>query len=238
VADRLRRLSPAARHTAEAVAVLGSPAPPDLLADLMPDPTPALDELLGAALLEPAGDSVGYRHELARLAVLDAMAVPDRRELHARTLGLLRADPGHATDNALLAHHAAGADDAQAVLTYAPTAAGEAAAVGAYREAADQLARAVNCGAALPAEQRAMLLEQFAQLSGLASRLGEAADAFAAAVDLRSRAGDRLREGDDLRWLSFVQWPLGRRTEALNAGRRAVTLLEKLPPPASWPPGT
>jgi DNA-binding CsgD family transcriptional regulator len=230
VGGRLARLSAAARRTAEAVAVIGSPAPLDLVKGLIEDPTAGLDELLGAGLLQAAGSGVGYRHELARLAVLDAVPAPVRAELHARVLGLLRDDPMRARDHALLAHHADGAADAAAVLEYAPTAAGEAAAVGAFREAADQLARAVGVGSSLPLERRAALVEQFAQFSGLASRLSEAADAFASAVELRGRLGDRLREGDDLRWLSFVLWPLGRCAESLETGRRAVAVLETLPP--------
>jgi hypothetical protein len=47
---------------------------------------------------------------------------------------------------------------------------------------------------------------------------------------LRRALGDRLREGDNLRWLSFMLWPAGRATECKQAGQEAVRVLETLPP--------
>lgn len=230
VAGRLARVSSAARYTSEALAVIGAPAPMHLLDRLVEEPRAALVELLGAGLVLSTESGVAYRHELAREAVLATVAKPERTRLHARILDLLRNDPERREDQARLAHHAAGAENATAVLQYAPAAAGQAGAVGAFREAAEHLGRALHLGSALPPDRHASLLEQFAQFSGLASRLDDAADAFAAAAELRRQLGDLLREGDDLRWLSFVLWPLGQRAESLDNGRRAVAALETLPP--------
>jgi DNA-binding CsgD family transcriptional regulator len=230
VVSRLDRLSPSGRRTAEAVAVFGDPAPPELLAGLGADLPLALDDVLAVGLLEAVGVGVGYRHELARLAVLESVPEDERTRLHARILRLLRGRPEYANEHALLAHHAAGAGDVPAILEHTRAAAGQAAAVGAYREAADQLDRAVAHADTLPLGHRAELREQVAQLSGLAGRLDVAAEGFAVAAGLRRELGDRLREGDDLRWLSFVLWPLGRPAESIEAGRRAVATLEALEP--------
>jgi DNA-binding CsgD family transcriptional regulator len=47
---------------------------------------------------------------------------------------------------------------------------------------------------------------------------------------VRHELGDRLAEGDNLRWLSQMLWPLGRSTEAREAGRASLRLLEDCGP--------
>ena len=109
-----------------------------------------LEELGGADLSELEGSSasgmldagrthVAFRHELARLAIEDAIT-PDRRlALHRQALAAL-AQQG--SDFASLAHHAESAGDRDAVLRWAPRAAEQAASSGAHREAEAQYARA------------------------------------------------------------------------------------------------
>ncbi|MDF2741248.1 MAG: family ATPase, partial [Actinomycetia bacterium] len=59
-------------------------------------------------------------------------------------------------------------------------------------------------------------------------------DAAIAAIEealaCRRELGQRLQEGDSLRWLSQILWCPGRTTEAERAAREAVTLLETLAP--------
>jgi DNA-binding CsgD family transcriptional regulator len=47
---------------------------------------------------------------------------------------------------------------------------------------------------------------------------------------LRHALGDRLGEGEDWRWLSWMLWPFGRTSEATKAGRASLRLLEDLGP--------
>ena len=93
---------------------------------------------------------MAFRHELARLAVEEAVA-PDRAlALHRATLEALRASPEGTADLARLAHHAEAAGDTEAVLEFAPAAAARASALGAHREAAAQYARALRFAGGLP----------------------------------------------------------------------------------------
>jgi hypothetical protein len=64
-------------------------------------------------------------------------------------------------------------------------------------------------------------------LSGLAE---SALASWHKAVALRHILGDRLEEGDDLRWLSHLLWPLGRTTDAIHAGLASLRLLEDIGP--------
>jgi len=57
-----------------------------------------------------------------------------------------------------------------------------------------------------------------------------AVEAIQEALECRRRLGQRLEEGDSLRWRSHVLWCPGRTAEAEQAAREAVTLLEALPP--------
>ncbi len=117
----------------------------------------ALDACIAAGMLQAGGDAVAFRHEIARVAIEEAMA-PDRRlALNRRALPALAA---RTYDLARLAHHAEAAGDGAAVLRYAPAAGDRAAALGAHREAAEQFARALRFGDRLPGEKRADLLER------------------------------------------------------------------------------
>jgi hypothetical protein len=78
--------------------------------------------------------ALAFRHELARRAFEDSLSQSHRQLLHAKVFAALSARPHISA--ARLAHHAAGANNAAAVLQFAPMAAMQAALVGSHREAA------------------------------------------------------------------------------------------------------
>jgi DNA-binding CsgD family transcriptional regulator len=230
VIGRLARLAPAVRAVAEAVAVVGSPAPLRLVTAVMDATDQMLEEALDGAVLHVEGQSVAFRHELARMAVLDAVPGYRRARLHARVLAALRSGEVASDDLARLAYHAEEAADRDAVLEYAPRAAAHASALGAHREAAAQYRRALRHAATLPAGERAALLEGHAFSCYLMALAREALDSWDLARQLRHSLRDRVAEGDDLRWTSYMLWLLGRNGEARDAGLRAVRLLEAQAP--------
>ena len=143
---RAARLSPPAKRLLEAVAVVPQQAELWLLEALAGDATDALEECLASGMLTSEQAGVAFRHELARLAVEESIALSRRVDLHRKALAALSDPPGGAPDLARLAHHAEAAGDSAAVLRFAPVAAARAATLGAHREAAAQLARAVRFG--------------------------------------------------------------------------------------------
>jgi tetratricopeptide (TPR) repeat protein len=179
-------------------------------------------------VVEPAG--VAFRHELARLAVEESVPPHRKAGLHRRALAALADPPAGAPDPARLAHHAEAAGDADAVLRLAPAAAARAATLGAYREAAAQYGRALRFGDRLPLARRAELLERRSSACYLTDQNDAAIEAIEEALACRRRLGQRLEEGDSLRWLSQILWCPGRTMESDRAARAAVTLLEALPP--------
>jgi DNA-binding CsgD family transcriptional regulator/tetratricopeptide (TPR) repeat protein len=185
-----------------------------------------LDECLESGMLTYHGKDVGFRHELARLAIEDSIAPYRRVELHRAALEALcelGADP------ARLAHHADAAGDAAAVAEFAPLAAAQAAATGAHREAATQYERALGVGAALAPQARTRLLELGAHEFHLIDRYATAIQLLQEAIELHDRAGDRLREGAALRQLSWVARCGSFRALSEDAGRRSIELLEQFP---------
>ena len=230
VLARAARRTSGARMLLEAAAVVPQHAEVWLLEALAGDAVANLDECLASGMLtsEPAG--VMFRHELARLAVEQSLA-PDRRlELHRKALAALVDPPHGGVDVARLAHHADAAQDVDAVLEYAPAAARRAAALGAYREAADQYARALRFGDRLPPADRAELLERRADACYVTDQYDEGIAALEEALECRRSLREILKEGDDLRRLSEFLWCPGRTAESSSYAREAVELLEDLPP--------
>lgn len=227
VLARAARIDPAARRLLEAVAVVPACAELSLLEAAVPGELVHLEESLASGMLHVDGDAVAFRHELARLALEESIDPARRRRLHCSIVDALAAG---SRDAARLAHHAEGAGDADAVLAHAPAAAERAAALGAHREAAAQYARALRFADALAPEEVARLLERRAYECYLTEQIGEALVAREQALEAYRSAGDRIREGDQLRWISRLLWFLGRNPEAEEAARTALDLLRELPP--------
>ena len=230
VLARAARLSPPARQVLDAAAVVAPRVETWLLAETAGASPGYLDECVAAGMLQGQAGGVGFRHELARLAVERTLAPGRRAELHGRALAALLARPGAAPDPARLAHHADGAGDGPAVLAHAPVAARRAAALGAHREAAAQYARALRLADGLAPAARAELLEGHSYECYLTDQFDQATASREQALGGWHAVGDRRKQGDTLRWLSRLAWFEGRNADAERAGREAVELLEGLAP--------
>ena len=228
VMARVARLTPSAQTLLECVAIAPTRVEAVVLRVVAGEAYVSLEECLATGILQADGDTVAFRHELARLAVEEAIPGPRRRELHRSILAALIATP--APDPARLAHHAEAAGDAPSVLRFAPDAARRASALGAHREAVAQYARVLRFAEHLPPEDRADLLAHHGYECFLTDNFERAGAEFVKALDLRRRMGDPLREGDALRQLSRAYWCTGRIREASEAGRQAVALLQRYPP--------
>jgi DNA-binding CsgD family transcriptional regulator len=230
VRGRLGRLSAPARETAHAAAVCGPRASPALVQALCPAAVKGLDECLSAGMLIDDGGVVGFRHELARRATLEQIPDRKRRLLHAGALAVLAEPPVDPDRLAALAFHADQAGDRDAVLGYGSAAAERAAALGANREAANLYASVLHHADTAPSEQKVVWLEKHAFASYLSGFADAAAASWREAITLRHQMGNRLEEGDDRRWLSLILWSLGQLTEASEAARASLELLEELGP--------
>jgi DNA-binding CsgD family transcriptional regulator/tetratricopeptide (TPR) repeat protein len=230
VLARAARLTPAGRSLLAAVAVLPPQAELWLLEAVAGDANGRLDECLSSGMLVPDARGVRFRHELARRTVEESLSPHRRAALHRKALAALAEPPMGELDLARLAHHAEAADDAAAVLAFAPGAAERAALLGAHREAAALYARALRFSDRLPPEERAELLDRRAQECWLTDQNAEAIEAATEALECYRSLRDRRRAGNALRVLSETLWCPGRVAECRRAAEEAVSVLEELPP--------
>ena len=227
VLARVSRLSRAGRDVVAAAAVLGLRAEAALLVEVSGQPLTAVDECLHRGVLVADGDAVGFRHELARLAVERSLPRALRAGLHARALAELTA--AGSRDDRRLAHHAAGCGDRAAVLRHAPLAATRAARLGAHREAAEEFQLALRYHDP-PDRQRATLLEQLSYECYLTDQLERARAGRLAALEIREQEKDALSIGTSQRWLSRLSWFLGQNEDSERYAAAAVATLESLAP--------
>lgn len=187
----------------------------------------ALAHAIRHRLLIATDGRLSFRHELARLAVYNRMVAPQRAAVHARFLAALTARNDKAALD-MIVHHAEGAGDKAALLRHAPRAADAAAALGAHREAAEYLARAVRLTDGLPPAEAAEIHERWAYEAGLSMAVDtEVIAARQKAVPLWRAAGCAERVGENLRWLSRLHWYRGEAEEAQRYIEEAIGLLER-----------
>jgi ATP/maltotriose-dependent transcriptional regulator MalT len=228
VLARAARLDAGARSALETAALLGAKVELPLLAAL--SDAAGLDGLLASGLLVGDGRWQRFRHEIARLAIAEAVPAHRCLLIHRRALAALHAQG--CADEARLAHHAEAAGDVSAVLRYAPAAARRAGRLGAHHEAAAQFARALRCADHADRRERAGLFDELAEELVLLDRLAEAEDAARQALSLRREIGDPLGEGAALARLSRIAWSLCRGRDAVAGAHAALAVLEPLGPTA------
>jgi DNA-binding CsgD family transcriptional regulator/tetratricopeptide (TPR) repeat protein len=228
VMARVAGLEPEARRLLELAALAGARVEPWVLEAVSDDGARAIDACLASGVMAQDATGLRFRHELARLAVADAVPVHHRPALHAALLDCLR--QAGSEDDARLAHHAEGAGDPAAVLAHAPRAARQAARLSSHRESFAQYQRALRFAQGAPPADVAALWDGLGQEASLIDRWEEAAAALETALPLWRAAGDGVREGDTLRRLSKALYRLCRGAESLQTAEQALEVLEPLPP--------
>jgi DNA-binding CsgD family transcriptional regulator/tetratricopeptide (TPR) repeat protein len=229
VLARLAPLPAAARSVLDVAAVLGPRIEPALLLTIAGADIVTLDACLAAGVLQEASGTLEFRHELARQAVLGAISLPRRQDLHRRVLHALRSTPG--IDAARLSDHAEAAQDRDAVLVYAPLAARQAATAGAQRQAFTQYARALRfADERLPDAEHAALLEAFALVCLSVGEGSAGVHARRQSIALRAHRGEVRQQAESLCRLNNLLVGMGRNAEADEALAEAFALLAPLPP--------
>ena len=227
VLARLMQCSPAARELAELVSLLPGRTATTLARTLLGDTSTAADEAVARGLLRYHEETLAFRHELGRLAVESIVPCGRAQALHARILRVLIEDDA---DPSRLVHHALHAQDAQAVLQYAPQAASRAALAGAHREAVAHLASALRYADLLDTAQQAHLLELHAAECNMTNE-GTAGIASASeALALRCELGDVAAQARLQLLLAQQYWKAGQKALVDQHVSAAIALLETLSP--------
>jgi DNA-binding CsgD family transcriptional regulator/tetratricopeptide (TPR) repeat protein len=228
VLARTGRLSLDAQRFLEGASLVPGCSELAFLAAAFPPAGGEIDECVGAGVLETSPTGIGFRHEIARLAVESTVTPQRRRELHGAILRALEVSPSGG-DLSRLAHHADEAGEIEAAVRYGLEAAERGARTGAHRDAAAQYARVLRHAMGLGPAERADLLSAYGR-ECLASGSYEASiAALTEAVELRRSLGDECGAGDDLTRLTMPYVTLGLNADAETVSRQAIELLEPFP---------
>jgi DNA-binding CsgD family transcriptional regulator/tetratricopeptide (TPR) repeat protein len=224
---RAEHLSVEAREIIEVASVVPGHVERWLLATVAHDDPDVLDECESRGLLIVGDRAVWYRHELARRAVEQSLPAPRRRELNQMVLDVL---VDRDADVARIMHHAREAEDAARLVGFGPSAGDQASAASAHMDALSCYRLAVEHVDRIDPQEQAELLSRYAIEGYLTNQAVEALDAAERALELWRRLDQRERQGEMLRWISRLQWWLGRGSEAERSGVAAIDVLEQLPP--------
>ncbi len=203
------------------VAVVPSGVEVDLLRRLVDDLAPiALAEQAG--VVEVRGGVVGFRHELARRAVVQSVPAIRQLMLNADVLDVLlhSEDP----DPFRVLHHAREAANDEVVVDYGLVAALSASRMGAHRQAAACYQEVLSRGQLLEPARRARVAEAYAWALSNSNELDPAAGAAAEAVDGWHSVGDAAHLVRALVTLSRQQWLTESTAASLASAERALNL--------------
>ncbi|WP_297918308.1 AAA family ATPase [Metallibacterium sp.] len=231
---RLARLDDSECALLELLSVIPGWAEAGLWRALDPAEIDALERCLARGILQRgADDAIAYRHEMARLAVLERLGSVRQQVLHARIVTLLESRVGGDVPLARLVHHAAAAGDIARVLHLAPRAATEAARLGAHQQAAQQLELALRYVRQASAEQAAQLYQDWAIETAFALGVDdEVLQAHRHAITIFRRIGRMDAVSTNLQRLARVHWYRG---EADEARRCADAAIEAVADPSEDP---
>ena len=221
---RLARLDDSECALLELLSVIPGWAEAGLWRALDPTEIDALERCLARGILQRgADDAIAYRHEMARLAVLERLGSVQRQVLHARIVTLLESRVDGDVPLARLVHHAAAAGDAARVLHLAPRAAIEASRLGAHHEAAQQLGLALRYVRQASVEQAAQLYQDWAIETAFALRVDdEVLQAHRHAITIFRRIGRMDAVSTNLQRLSRAHWYRGEADEARRCADAAI----------------
>ncbi|WP_052667264.1 ATP-binding protein [Nitriliruptor alkaliphilus] len=190
VLARVRTLPEATREALGLLAVVPRPTPLSELRGLLGDPTVvAPAERRGLLTVQDA--AIGFRHELARQAVLGSLPATTRVRHHGTVLDHLLETPH---DRLAILHHALEAGRSDLIVAHGPAIANEAFRAGAQRQAVGHQRQVLRYAAALPPTEHAQLLEEHAWSLYNLHDFASAAVAADEAVTVRRQLGDE----DDL----------------------------------------
>lgn len=239
---RIGTLAPEPRAVLQAMAVIGPPAPVDLVAHLLGCPQEfvarALRRLTGAGFVWEEADGLGFRHILIGDAAYAMLAPRERGRLHAQIAAHLEATPEAeaARPETLAWHHQEAGDAARAVAFWT-----EAARAALRRSARREAAAFARNGLALidpgwAGAERDELALQLCLGSALTALQGSGAGEVGAAyrrADMLCRVvGDskaRVRVQVGL-WLHT--WVAGRLTASLGHAKELLALAGRTHDPA------
>lgn len=236
--ERFTALDDEERTILTQAAALGRRFRPELLAEIADRPIEAIIAAqkraieLSLVVEESNGDvQFAFKHELTRQAIYDELLATEGRLLHKKIAVTLESMPGDHTVE--LAYHWRAAHEPQKAARYNELAADRAFSVFAYRDALDNLERALAAEDKDEAHRAALNLKLANALHqcGLDERAIRATEA---ALEYFEAAGDRERAASTCMELAWRHIGYGDNLKALSLTKRALGLVGEQPGSAAY----
>jgi len=222
VRARLHRLSDAGHALVELVSVVPSRAEISLVEEILGPSQETILEGEEAGILEVRGETVAFRHELARRSAEEDLPVIRRRALNR---SVLEACEEFGEDLARCAHHAREAQDAEAIIRLVPEAARLAAELESHREALAHLSALEPYLDQFEPEKLADHYDLLAFEMILENDPG-GQEIVERGIAVRRTLGDPVALGKSLLIGSRVAWLDSRRATAVELANEAASILE------------
>ncbi len=229
VVARTVSLEENARCILEIISVIPMKADIDFLKKLTGRVEDCLDQCLSKGLLVMDRNLVGFRHELARLAIYNSISEMKRIQIHRRVLEQLLQRQNLQDDLAHIVHHAIRANDKDIILKYAPAAARQASSLAAHSLAAEHYSSALKFADQLAPGELIPLYEGKSYECYLTGQIDAAIEAGEKIVELLQRYPDPAKEGENYRRLSRILWYNCEDVKGEEYLDKAISILEKLP---------
>jgi DNA-binding CsgD family transcriptional regulator/tetratricopeptide (TPR) repeat protein len=220
---RVRRLSAQARALVELTCVSPSKIELVIIEDALGDVSDAIAECEEAGILELSGDSLRFRHELARRAVERELPLITRRSLNLACLG---ACERLGFDLSRCAHHAREAEDAESIVRILPDAARRASEMESHAEALATLRALEPYIDRLTPEQQAAHYDLWAFEEYLSADRGM--EMIEKAIEIRRELGEPGALGNSLLIASRVAWVGTNRSLAVRYAEEAADVVEAI----------
>lgn len=220
VLARVSHLSAAAQAALQVLCVIPSHVETWLVDELVEGAPGVIVEAEARGLLQVSAERVSFRHELARRALEASLPSSAALQHHRLVLAALQRHGG--ADLSRILHHAVPVGDVDVILAHGPTAAREAAAAGAHREALAHYRQVLRHADRLDAATRATVHEEAAWELGNAHRFRDGAEQGRLAVQHREALGDPVALAVARVSLSRLLYLANRPQESLQTVEQAV----------------
>ena len=230
ILTRISRLSPESGEFVELVSVIPTKAEKWLVEGIIKIDPGVLDECFNAGILRFDEGSISFKHELIRMALEESLGDPKRQLLNERVLTMLINRKDINNFLARIIHHASKAQNAEAILKYAPAAAKQASKLGAHIQAAKHYLTALQYSDRISVEEHLNLLEGRSYECYLTGKIEEGIKAGNAVTEILRNFPDPEREGENYRRLSRMLWYDCQDEKGEENLNKAIEVLEKVPP--------
>jgi len=214
----------------EIISVIPTKVEFDFLKKLINNAEEHIDLCINKALLITENELISFRHELARLAILDSVSEMKRIQLHQKVLDTLLQDDNKHTLLAQIVHHAVQARDKNAIVKYAPLAAKQASILHSHREAALHYQTAIENSKDLPIEEKLKLFEGRYNECFLTAQHKEAIKACESIQAILQDLNEPFQLGENYRKLSVSFESLTESSKYEEYIEKAIKILKNLPP--------